>query len=105
MLNIIKVTLFVLVNIAGWYTIPILANLASKIGFFPQLPVGQATEDFKLWFLGGGTWVFIGGFFASIGYFFSREELKNWLLFAPMYAPALFGFAVLIYFSFFYTIS
>lgn len=105
MLNIIKVTLFVIVNVAGWFTIPVVASLAAKWSFFPQLPPGPHLETFKLWFLGGGMWVWIISALVSVGYFFARDELKNWLLLAPMYGPAIFGVGTLVYFNFFYTIN
>ena len=105
MLNIIKVLLFVLVNIAGFYTTPIVAHIAIRTGIFPQLPVGEHTEYFKLMYFAGGPWVWIVSAVASVLYFFTRDEIKNWLLLAPMYVTALYCTAVLIYFNFFYTIS
>ncbi len=105
MLNIIRVLLFIIVNIAGWYTIPVIASIAAKLDVFPKLPPGIHTEAFKLWFLGGGMWVWIICAVISIGYFFTRNELKNWLLLAPMYVTAIYGTAVLLYFNFIYTLS
>lgn len=102
MINILKITLFVIVNIAGFFCISVLANVAHKLGIFPSLPPGIHMETFKLWFLAGGMWVFLGSVLISIGYFFTRDELKHWLLFAPMYCTGLYGTAVLIYFNFFY---
>ncbi|MEC7029148.1 MAG: hypothetical protein VXW91_05700 [Pseudomonadota bacterium] len=104
MTNIIKIALFVIVNIAGFFTISVLANVAVKIGLFPSLPPGIHTETFKMWFMAGGMWVFIGSVFISIGYFFTRDELKHWLLFAPMYCTGIYGTAVILYFNFIYSV-
>lgn len=104
MTNIIKIALFVIVNIAGFFTISVLANVAVKIGMFPSLPPGIHTEEFKMWFMAGGMWVFIGSVFISIGYFFTRDELKHWLLFAPMYCTGIYGTAVILYFNFIYSV-
>lgn len=103
MLNIIKVILFIIVNIAGFYMIPILASVAAKLDIFPQLPPGTDTEVLKLWFLGVGMWVWIACALISTGYFFTKDELKNWLLLSPMYGTAIYGTAVLMYFSYIYT--
>ncbi len=104
MLNIIKVILFVIVNVAGLYTIPVLANMALKMDVFPSLPPGHHTEVFKFWFLGIGMWVWIACAFVSVGYFFFRNEIKNWLLLSPLFGTAIFGTAVLIYFNFIYSV-
>ena len=106
MLNIIKVILFIIVNIAGWYTISVVASVAIKMDVFPQFTPGSVhAETFKLWFLGGGMWVWIACALTSISYFFLENEWKNWLLLAPMFIPAAYGTAVLIYFNFIYTIG
>ncbi len=105
MLNIITIILFVLVNVAGFYTTPIVGNVAIKLGFFPSLPVGEHMEYFKFMYFGGGQWVWIISAIASIGYFFARDGLKNWLLLAPMYVTAIYCTLTLIYFNFFYTIT
>ncbi|MCB9990511.1 MAG: hypothetical protein H6867_03905 [Rhodospirillales bacterium] len=104
MLNIIKVILFVIVNIAGFYVTPVIAHVAIKIDMFPQLPVGEHSEYFKLLYFAGGPWVWIASAVISIGYFFTKDELKNWLLLAPMYLTGIYCTLVLIYFNFFYTI-
>lgn len=105
MLNIIKIILFVLVNVAGFYTTSVAAGGAMKLGVFPQLPVGPHLEYFKLMYFGGGSWIWIAAALISVGYFFARDELKNWLLLAPMYVTAIYCTVVLVYFNFFYTIT
>lgn len=105
MINIIKVILFVLVNVAGFYAIPIVGSIAAKIDAMPSLPTATDYNTFKLWFAGGGLWVYGIGALASIGYFFTRDELKHWLLFAPMYLTVIYGVGVLIYFNYFFYIS
>ena len=105
MLNIIKVILFVIVNIAGFHTLAIAVGVSAKLGFLPQLPEGYHLETFKFWYFGIGSWVFIGCMLISIAYFFSRSELKNWLLLLPMFGTGIYAFATLIYFNFIYTVT
>lgn len=105
MLNIIKIILFVLVNIAGFYTTSVIAGVALKLGVFPQLPVGPHMEYFKWVYFGGGPWVWIAAAIVSVGYFFAGDKLKNWLLLAPMYTTAIYCTIVLIYFNFFYAVA
>lgn len=104
MQNIIRVILFVLVNVAGWYGIQIIAVLAMKYGIFPQLPA-EYNEMLKFWYFGIGMWVLIGSAIVSIGYFFARDEIKNWLLFAPMYITGSYCVATIIYFKYFFSIA
>lgn len=104
MVNIIKIILFVLVNLAGFYMTAIVANVALKLGMFPQLPVGPHMEYFKMVFFGFGAWVWIAAALVSIGYFFTSGSARNWLLLAPMYVTAIYCAAVVVYFNFFYPI-
>lgn len=104
MMNIIQVILFVIVNIAGFYTTPVVANIAARIGLWPDLPPGIHMETFKLWYFGGGPWLWIASALVSIGYFFAKDELKNWLLLAPMYVTAIYCVGAIVFFNFFYNI-
>ncbi len=99
MLNIIKIILFVLVNAAGAFVVPTLANLALMMDVFPSLPIGPIRSSFGLW-LGAHLWVWGLAALGSIGYFFVNSELKTWLLLAPLYMTAIYGVAVLVYFNF-----
>lgn len=105
MINILKIALFVIVNIAGFFTLSVLANVAVKLGIFPSLPPGIHMEEFKSWFMAGGMWIFIASVMISVGYFFTRDELKHWLLFAPMYMTGIYGTAVILYFNFIYSVA
>ncbi|HEY8191916.1 MAG TPA: hypothetical protein VIG74_05780 [Alphaproteobacteria bacterium] len=102
MINVIKIVLFLLVNMAGYYTIPMLVWITVTAGIFPQIPPGPIMESFKMMLLGGGTWVWIAAALASVGYFFvPPRELRTWLILAPMYCPAIYGMSVLLYYKFF----
>lgn len=105
MLNVIRVILFVIVNLAGWFTIPASYHMADKTGFVPELPPGLPMETFKYWFFGMGMWVWIACAVVSIAYFFMENEWKNWVLLSPMFITALFCAGILIYFNFFYTLA
>ena len=104
MLNIIRVILFVLVNIVGWFTLQVVGAVAMKIGVFPSLP-GEHMEYFKYWYFYVGLWVWMAAALLSVAYFFIKDELKNWLLLAPMYVTAIYATLAIIYFRFIYTIG
>lgn len=104
MLNIIKVILFVLVNIAGWFTLQVVGAVAMKIGVFPQLP-GDHMEIFKYWYFYVGLWIWMAAAAVSVAYFFASDEKKNWFLLAPMYVMATYASLTILYFSFIYTIN
>ena len=101
MLNIIRVILFVLVNVAGWYAIQIVYIVTTKYGLLPDLK-SVDIPTFQFWYFYVGLWVYMGAAVVSVGYFFVRDELKNWLLLAPMYVTAIYCTATMIYFSFLY---
>ena len=103
MLNIIKIILFIIVNVAGWFSVQVIALLAIKYSVFPQLPPLDM-ELLKWWYFTVGIWVWMACALVSIGYFFTLNELKNWLLLAPMYGTALYCVSTLVYFQYFYTI-
>jgi hypothetical protein len=101
MLNVIKIILFLLVNIAGYHVIPIMFWIAVTGGLF-SLPSGPALISFQMMLFGIGTWVWIGAALASVGYFFvPSRDLRTWLILAPMYCPAIYGVGVLLYYRFF----
>ncbi len=105
MIQLIKAILFLLVNVAGYFTIPLLGGVAAKLDQFPSLPPGEHLELFVLWYFGiGGGWVFGFSALISVGYFVARDSIKHILLFAPMYNTFLFGLGVLIYFNHFHTV-
>jgi len=101
MINIIKVILFIIVNVAGWFTIQVVALIAMKYSMFPQLPL-MDMQVLKWWYFSVSIWVWMGAALISIGYFFTKDELKTWLLLAPMYITAIYCVATLVYFKFFY---
>jgi len=104
MLNIIKTLLFIIVNIAGWYTIPVVAGVSMKIGVFPEFMPGSVHDElFKFWFGGVGMWVWLGCFVVSISYFFLENEWKNWILLSPMFVTGIYGIATVVYFAFIYS--
>lgn len=92
-----------IVNVAGWFTVQVVALLAIKYDLFPQLPPVD-TEVLKWWYFTVGIWVWMASALVSLGYFFTWNELKNWLLLAPMYVTGIYCATTLIYFNFFYTI-
>ncbi len=99
MLHIVKVLLFLFINLAGYFTIPVLINVAVIMGVFPAVP-DSMQQSFGLWLTGGGMWAWIGSALLSIGYFFAQGELRAWLILAPLYIPAIYSLLVMLYFGF-----
>mgnify|MGYP006196054869 CR=1 FL=1 len=58
MLNIIKIILFLLVNLGGFYTIAILVNVCVQLGIFPSMPNAVMHNEFLNW-LSLGTMVWL----------------------------------------------
>ncbi len=54
MINLIKIALFVLVNIGGYNVIHLMMWITQTLGIFPDLPSGQDVEDFKFLLFEGG---------------------------------------------------
>lgn len=99
MLNIVKVILFLLVNLGGFYTIAILVNVSVQLGIFPSMPTTAMHNDFLNW-LGLGTMVWLAAAIVSLGYFFIEDKLRVLLILAPLYVPFIYGICVMIYFNY-----
>lgn len=96
-IKLIKFSLFVIVNLFGFYVVPLIANTAIKFRMMPdqlmpdqELAMSNAlTAYMPFWALAA---------LASIGFFFTRGEMRAWLILAPLYVTAIYGFGILIYF-------
>lgn len=99
MLQIVKILLFVTVNVAGYFVIPLILGFLFKYDLYPNLS-HDAKEAFQDWLMGGGVWAWIAAAAASVGYFFVQGELRTWLILAPLYVPFIFGMSVVLYFTY-----
>src|SRR4051812_13976861 len=99
MVHVVKLILFLLVNLAGWFVIPLFINLAHMLNVYPDLPE-ELLHTFAIMLLQIGPWIWVAAAMASVGYFFTRGELRIWLLLAPMYVPAIYSTLVITYFNF-----
>jgi hypothetical protein len=96
-LKIIQIVLFVIVNLFGFYVVPLIANSAVKFGLMPD----QLSPDQHYMMMTAFTYYvpfWAVAAVASIGFFFTRAEMRAWLILAPLYVPALFGTGILLYF-------
>lgn len=96
-IKLIKFSLFVIVNLFGFYVVPLIANTAVKFRMMPD----QLTPDQEVAFsmaLSAYMPFWALAALASIGFFFTRGEMRAWLILAPLYVTALYGFGTLIYF-------
>lgn len=100
MVHVVKLVLFLLINVAGWFAIPLAINLAHMMNVYPDLPDGAALHEFAVMLLGVGPWVWVAAALASVGYFFTRGELRAWLILAPLYVPTIYAILVITYFNF-----
>jgi hypothetical protein len=96
-LKIVKFTLFVIVNLFGWFTVPFIYTSALKFGLVPH-PNEPLIQDQMYTAFTMYQPLSALAAIASIGFFFTRGELRAWLILAPLYVPALYGFGVLAYF-------
>jgi hypothetical protein len=99
MKTLMKIILFLLVNAAGYFSVALVPNLAILLHLFPKFDPGQDVTTFQLWMGGGGMWVWIAMALVSLGYFFVRGSARTLLLLAPLFIPALYVAAVILYFS------
>lgn len=96
-LNIIKFLLFVIVNLFGWFMVPFIVTSTAKFNLLPDTLNATQTEQMMTMFaMYQPIWAIAA--IASIGFFFTRRELRAWLILAPLYTTAIFGFGVLGYF-------
>ena len=100
MVHVVRLVLFLLVNLAGWFAIPLVINLAHMLNVYPDLPNEDLLYNFGFLLLKAGPWVWVASAFMSVGYFFTRGELRIWLLLAPMYVPTIYSVLVITYFNF-----
>ena len=101
MIHLIKIVLFLLVNLGGYNVINLTVWMAVTLGIFPELPPGQELEDFKSLLFQGGFVVWAICALASTGYFVvPHRELRTWLILAPLYGTFLYAAGLMIYFNF-----
>lgn len=96
-LKIVQFLLFVIVNAFGFFVVPLIANTAFK---FDLVPARLAQNDPSILLQAFAYYIpfWAVAAVASIGFFFTRGETRAWLILAPLYVPAIYGAAVLIYF-------
>lgn len=99
-LNLTKIALFLIVNAAGFFTMPTVYVLATKFGVMPD--TNEYAETAHLLFFRIGSFIWPVCALASIGYFFAGKEARPWLLLAPIYVPALYTIGIIVYFKYFY---
>lgn len=99
--NILKIIIYVLVNIAGFYVTPVTPSVAHMLGVFPEFGEEQiaSLELMRSWMFGGGIWVWLVFAFISTGYFFVQGKLRFWLLSLPVAVPVLYQIVMLIRFN------
>lgn len=97
--NVIKIALFLIVNAAGFYTVPVVYVLATKFGLMPHI-ADENLASAQMLFFNIGPFIWPAMALVSIGYFFASKEWQPWLLLAPIYVPALYVIALVAYFHF-----
>lgn len=104
MINIVKVTLFLMVNFFGFFVMPELAKMAKQVHVYPRLPTEDAAV-FSFWYdyVGHyGVWGF--ACILSVFFFITQGEKRYWFLLAPLFAPIIYGIVTILYFRYFYTV-
>lgn len=101
MVNVIKILLFAIVNAIGFYTTPIMANVAVMTDSVPKFSSEAAANEFHKLFFAGGGWVWACAAILSVGYFIVKSvEIRMILILAPVFAPILYCVGVLGYYKF-----
>ena len=96
-IKLIKFSLFVIVNLFGFYVVPLIYNTAIKFRVMPdQLTPDQEVAMSMAFNAYMPFWALAA--LASIGFFFTRGEMRAWLILAPLYVTALYGFGTFVYF-------
>lgn len=98
MIHLIKILLFGIVNAAGFYAIPIMANIAVITEMYPRFSSEAGVNTFNNLFYGGGQIAWGIAAVASLGYFVAKNvELRVLLILAPIFMPVLYGVGLIIY--------
>lgn len=97
---LLNIALLLAVNAVGFFILPLIIVLSIKFGLFPHVPDGPLLHQFSVWLTMIGPLISIPASFFSIGYIFSRTELRFWLLLTPLYVPAIYIILLLTYFTF-----
>ena len=98
MIHLIKILLFGIVNAAGFYAIPIIANVAVITELYPRFSSEADVNTFNNLFYGGGQIAWGIAAVASLGYFVARNvELRVLLILAPIFVPVIFGVGLMTY--------
>lgn len=102
MIHVIKIILFLITNAIGFYTTPVIINLAVLMGRLPDVAATkpEAFETFQFLLLSMSIPVWGMAALASIGYFLATGSLRPWLILAPIYVPAIYEISVITYFHF-----
>jgi|GEM_PF-2362668 len=101
MIHLIKILLFLLVNLGGYNVINMLVWMTVTLGIYPSLPRGQDYESFQFLLLDGGFFIWLLCAIASAGYFVIRhKELRTWLILAPLYGTFTYGAGLMIFYNF-----
>lgn len=96
-IKLIKFTLFVIVNLFGFYIVPLIYNTGVKFRMMPdQLAPDQELAMSMTFNAYMPFWALAA--LASVGFFFTRGEMRAWLILAPLYVTAIYGFGTLLYF-------
>lgn len=100
MIHLIKIILFLITNVAGFYTIPAIINIAVMLNRLPDVQEASAFEAYQFLLITMSIPVWAISALISIGYFFANKDMRPWLLLAPVYVPAIYSVSVITYFHF-----
>lgn len=98
MVHLIKILLFGIVNLIGFYTLPILLNVIIMWDLTPSFKTPYDQAQFKHLYMGIGMWIWGAAALTSIAYFVVRSvEIRMLLILAPIFAPLIYGIGLVIY--------
>lgn len=97
--DLLKIIVFLVVALIGFFTVSIVFYIAHFTGAMPEAIPDESLAAFKTTYFGGTLWAWIAGVAVALGSFFVRGKAARWLLlWAPVYIPAGFAIASLWFF-------
>ncbi len=97
--DLIRILLFVFTNVVGFFAVSLILYGSAALGLAPDSVPEDHKERFATFYLGGTMWAWIAGMALSLGYFFTNKGVRLFLLWAPVFIPALWACAVLAFFK------
>lgn len=96
--DIVRILMFVLTNVLGFFAVSLILYGSAAMGLAPESVPDEHKDQFATLYLGGTMWAWLAGMALSLGYFFTNKTFRIFLLWAPVIIPFVYASAVLAFF-------